>query len=290
MHRTKTVLILLVACLSCRAADFSGERALEYTGKAVEFGARTPGSEGHRQAEQWILGELKSFGCVVTDDRFPANTPAGPVEMSNLICRYPGTSGEAVVFSGHYDTKPIPGMPFLGANDAGSSTGLLLEMARVLSGTPRTHDVYIVFFDGEEAYVRYTATDGFYGSRHLARRWDEDGTLDRIRALINVDMIGDRDLHILREAESDDEIVSLIWDVADELGYGEHFLDQASGVLDDHAAFLERGVPAVDLIDFDYGPNNSWWHTSQDTMDKLSADSLQAVGSVLVEVLHRLEQ
>lgn len=290
MHRTKTVLTLLAFSLSCQAADFSGERALEYTAKVVEFGARTPGSEPHRQAEQWIISELKSFGCEVIDDRFTASTPSGRVEMSNLICRFPGSSGRAVVFSGHYDTKPMPGMPFLGANDAGSSTGTLLELARVLSGTPRAHDVYIVFFDGEEAYVRYTNSDGFYGSRHLAQRWAEDGTLDRIDALINIDMTGDRDLGILREAASDDRIMDLIWEVAEDLGYGAHFLGGSSGVLDDHAAFLDRGVPAVDLIDFDYGPNNSWWHTPQDTMDKLSADSFQAVGSVLVEVLRRLEE
>jgi len=290
MHRSKALLIPLALCLSCHAADFSGQRALDYTAKTVAYGARTPGSAPHREAQQWILSELKSFGCEVIEDRFRANTPTGPIEMNNMICHYPGTSGKAVVFSGHFDTKPIPGMPFLGANDAGSSTGVMLEMAHVLSGAQRKHDVYIVFFDGEEAFVQYNDTDGFYGSRHLARRWDEDGTLDKIIALINVDMIGDKDLGILREAESDDKINDLIWQVADDLGYGRYFLNQLGGVLDDHAAFLDRGVPAVDLIDFDYGPDNSYWHTPRDTMDKLSANSLEVVGRVLVEVLHRLEQ
>jgi Zn-dependent M28 family amino/carboxypeptidase len=184
----------------------------------------------------------------------------------------------------------MPAIPFVGANDAGSSTGALVELARALSGTRRTHDVYIVFFDGEEAYVSYTDADGFYGSRHLAERWASEELLDNIIALVNIDMIGDQDLGILREWTSDDFLVEMIWDVAGDLGYGEHFLSSRGSVMDDHVAFLERGVPAVDLIDFDYGPNNSYWHTPRDTMNKLSADSLEVVGRVLVETLRRLDQ
>lgn len=289
MHCSKAILILSVA-LACQGAEFSGERALESTAQVVAFGARIPGSAAHKRAEEWIKKGLGTAGCEVTDDRFTASTPSGQVEMNNIICRFPGSTGKAVVFSGHYDTKVMPAIPFVGANDGGSSTGALIELARAVSGTKRTHDVYIVFFDGEEAYVSYTDADGFYGSRHLAEQWANEGLLDDIIALINIDMIGDQDLGIVREWGSDSFLVDMIWDVAEDLGYGKYFLRSRGSVLDDHVAFLDRGVPAVDLIDFDYGPENSYWHTPRDTMNKLSAESLEAVGRVLVETLRRLDQ
>ncbi|MCP5119091.1 MAG: Zn-dependent exopeptidase M28, partial [bacterium] len=207
----------------------------------------------------------------------------------NLICRYPGASGKGVVFSGHYDTKRLAGLPFVGANDAGSSTGWLLEIARTLGRQKRKHSVYIVFFDGEEAFREYTDTDGLYGSRHLANRWEQDGTLERIIALINVDMIGDSDLAILNEYYSNAKLKELIWSTARRLGYTKQFPSGSGDILDDHVPFTEKGVPAVNLIDFHYGPRNSYWHTHNDTMDKLSAASLEAVGRVLVEVLARLK-
>jgi Zn-dependent M28 family amino/carboxypeptidase len=210
--------------------------------------------------------------------------------MKNLIARFPGSSGKAVVFSGHYDTKVMPASGFVGANDGGASAGLLLEMARAVSLRKRVHDVWLVWFDGEEAYVDYTLTDGLYGSRRLARRWHQDGTLKRIVALINVDMIGDRDLGILREEYSDPRLVDLIWKTAARLGLGRHFLNRRGAVLDDHYPFVELGVPAVNLIDFDYGPNNAYWHTPADTVDKLSPASFAAVGRVLLEVLAELER
>ncbi|MCP5112355.1 MAG: M28 family peptidase, partial [bacterium] len=164
MHGAKTILIL-IAALPAAAAQFSGASALEFTRKAVEFGPRPPGSEAHRKLQRWIRGQLESFGCDVSDNRFVARTPSGPIGMKNLICRYPGASGKVVVFSGHYDTKRLAGLPFVGANDAGSSTGWLLEMARALGRQKREHTIYIVFFDGEEAFREYTDTDGLYGSR-----------------------------------------------------------------------------------------------------------------------------
>jgi Zn-dependent M28 family amino/carboxypeptidase len=209
--------------------------------------------------------------------------------MANVIARFPGVSGKALVFSGHYDTKLMPGVDFVGANDGGSSTGLLLELAWVLAGQKRTHDVYLVWFDGEEAFVQYTGTDGFYGSRHLAQRWEKDGTLRKIVALINVDMIGDRELAITKEMYSRKTLNELIWRVAADLGYSRHFLEEGGAVFDDHIQFIQKGVPAANLIDFEYGPGNSFWHTPKDTLDKLSASSFEVVGKVLLEVLKRLE-
>ena len=174
--------------------------------------------------------------------------------------------------------------------DGGASAGFLLELARTAAGKPRKDDLYIVFFDGEEAVKDWTDTDSLYGSRHLAAKWAADGTLGKLKALINVDLIGDRDLGILQEEYSSPTLVRLFWSVARELGHGAHFLNYAGAVQDDHFPFLARGVPAIDLIDFDYGPRNSWWHTSEDTPDKLSAKSFQVVGDVTIEVLRRLER
>ncbi len=284
MHGAKAFLLTLLA-----GGGFSGDVALRHATELVRLGPRTPGSAAHRNAQDYIRAHLKGLGCEVLDDPFEARTPFGPVAMNNLIARFRGSSGKAVVFSGHYDTKSMPASGFLGANDGGGSAGFLLEMAAVLSGGKRVHDVYLVWFDGEEAFVDYTPTDGLYGSRHLARRWRQDSTLSRIIALVNVDMIGDRDLGILKEQYSDRALVELIWTAAAQLGLGRHFLPEGGAVLDDHYPFVELGVPAANLIDFDYGPGNSYWHTPADTPDKLSAASFRAVGRVLLEVLARLE-
>ena len=209
--------------------------------------------------------------------------------MKNIIARFPGTTGTAMVITGHYDTKSMPGRHFVGANDGGSSTGLLLEMARVLQTSKHSSDVYLVWFDGEEAVAQWTETDSLYGSRHLAARWGSEGMLDRIKLLINVDMIGDKNLGILREEESSQTLRMLVWDTAKQLGFSQHFLNESSAIADDHLPFLRRGVNALDLIDFDYGPGNAYWHTEKDTMDKLSADSLGVVGKVLLKVLEAMD-
>ncbi len=272
------------------AADFSGASALEFTRKAVAFGPRPSGSPALANMRKWIVGELKARKVPVIEEVFTATTPKGPVVMRNIIARFPGKSTRAIVFSGHYDTKHIPGVKFNGANDGGSSTGFLLEMARVLAGAPRGDDVYLVWFDGEEAVEQWSETDSLYGSRHLAARWAADGTLGRIRALVNVDMIGDRDLGILNELNSSLPLRRLIWQIAADLGYRKHFLPDTFAIDDDHMPFVRLGVPAVDLIDYDYGPKNSYWHTAQDTMDKLSASSFEVVGKVLLELIRRLEK
>lgn len=290
MHGTQTVLTFLAVAALAAGADFSGASALEFTRRVVAFGPRTPGSAAIGKLRGYLRAELARRGCQVWGDAFTASTPLGPIKMTNIIARFPGRSGRAVVFTGHYDTKVMPGIHFVGANDGGASTGFLLEMARVLSGQPRQDDVYLVWFDGEEAIAQWSDTDGVYGSRNLAARWAADGTLGRIKALINVDMIGDRDLGILKEGHSSADLRARVWNAARRRGYGRHFLDQGGYVEDDHVAFVRRGVNAVNLIDFDYGPSNSYWHTEQDTLDKLSADSFQVVGTVLLDVLGELER
>jgi Zn-dependent M28 family amino/carboxypeptidase len=271
-------------------ARFSGASALEFTRHAVAFGPRPPGSAAIKKLQAYIESQLKSDRCQVTADEFTGQTPDGPIAMKNIIARFPGAPGRAIVITGHYDTKKMPGENFVGANDGGSSTGFLLEMARALAARPRRSDIYLVWFDGEEAFGQWSATNGIYGSRHLAAKWAADGTLARVKALINVDMIGDKDLGILYDANSAASLRELVWRTAGELGLSQYFLREPSAIEDDHVPFLRQGVTALDLIDFSYGPDNAWWHTADDTMDKLSARSLEIVGNVLVETLNRLDR
>ncbi|MGC8882417.1 MAG: M28 family peptidase [Bryobacteraceae bacterium] len=288
MHRPQT-LILALALAAPAWAQFSGKNAYDHTAALVAFGPRPPASPAIRKAQQYIIGHLKDRGWLVMEDDFVARTPAGRMPMKNIIAVRQGTSGKAVALSGHYDTKIFP-FRFVGANDGGSSAAFLLEMARALKTVPLKNTVYLVFFDGEEAVREWTAEDSLYGSRHLAERWYRDGTLARLAALINVDMIGDRDLKILREQYSSDTIMRLIWSVARQQGVYDHFNGPAVAIEDDHVPFLRLGARAANLIDFEYGPDNSWWHTAQDTMDKLSPRSFEIVGNVLLEVLRRLDQ
>ena len=281
--------LALLGMATAHAADFNGAEALAFVKRLVAFGPRPSGSEAIRKTQAYVLGELKGLGCQVSQDDFTGSTPAGPVPMKNIMARFPGKSGEIVVITGHYDTKSMPGAFFVGANDGGSSAAFLLEMAKALAHGARRDEIRLVWFDGEEAVQQWSEHDSLYGSRHLAERWAADGTLARIQALINVDMIGDRDLDILNDMNSSGPLRQLVWSAADRLGYGQHFLRYQSAVEDDHIPFLRRGVNALDLIDLDYGPGNSYWHTDKDTVDKVSAESLQIVGQVVLEALKELE-
>jgi len=287
MFRAQVGLFLLAASLAA-AADFSGDSAFEFTRRAVGFGPRPSGSPAIKQLQAYILEQLKVCKCQVVEDNFTARTPNGEVAMKNIIAKFPGKPGaaKAIAVTGHYDTKPFPGRKFVGASDGGSSTGLLLELTRALTGEPRTDDVYVVFFDGEEAVREWTDTDKLYGSRHLALKWREDGTLAKLKALINVDMIGDKQLNIKREENSRRAVVDLIWKTAADLGYRANFVNDSINIDDDHMPFVQLGAPAVDLIDFDYAP----WHEDSDTLDKLSAQSLHIVGRVVHESVRRLEK
>jgi len=291
MFRAKTFLILTLTAVAAVAADFSGTSALEFTKSVVALGPRPSGSEANLKQQAYILSQVKLDGCTVSEDAFTAATPKGQVAMKNIIAKFPGKSGKAIVISGHFDTKFYPGRNFVGANDGGSSTGWLLELARALAKQPRIDDVYVVWLDGEEAVrEEWGGEDNEYGSRHLAERWRMDGTLTRIKALINVDMIGDKNLTIKKDPNSTPRLNQLVWSTAAELGYQRNFVNESLPMEDDHEPFLKLRVPAIDVIDFDYGLNNRFWHEDTDTMDKLSAQSLEIVGKVMLEVIHRLER
>ncbi len=298
LHATSALMLLFFLTSACAqspgtaklAESLSGERALEYVRKQVEFGPRPSGSEELKQCRNWIRGELEGFGYQVEDDAFTAQTPYGPIPMHNLIARKGAGDKGVIALATHYETKLMEGIRFVGANDAGSSTGLLLELARVLAESKDGLDYWFIFFDGEEAFIEWSTFDSLYGSRHLAKRWKEEGVLSRIKALILLDMIGDRDLGILRDMNSTPWLMEMVWRTAVEIGMQDILSTYRAAIEDDHLPFLAAGVPAVDIIDLEYGPGNSFWHTEQDTLDKLSAASLEKVGRLVIAVLGKLQE
>ncbi len=265
---------------------FDPERAFRHTADLVAVGPRPSGLPGIARAQGYIERTLSSFGVPFEEDAFTADTPVGPLAMMNIIAKIPGKLPGIVLLATHYDTKRMT--DFVGANDGGSSTGLMLELARVLAASKPKLTIWIVFFDGEEAIVEYGPNDGFQGSRHLAAKMQASGEVKKVRAMILADMIGDADLNIRRETNSTPALVNLVWRTARNLGYQKFFLPDKVSIFDDHIAFLQRGVQAVDLIDLDYGPGNSYWHTPQDTLDKISAKSMGIVGRVILATLKRL--
>ena len=211
-------------------------------------------------------------------------TPIGSVTMKNIVAKIPGTSPNTILLATHYDTKRMEN--FVGANDGGSSTGLMLEMARLLCGRKRPLTLWIAFFDGEEAFGEWSSTDGTYGSRQMAAKLAVSGGLKRMKAMLLADLIGDRNLRVKRESNSTPWLTDLIWSTAARLGHQNVFLPEETTIEDDHVPFLRRGVPAADVIDLE----EPYWHTTADTLDKISPRSLATVGHVFLATLTELEK
>ncbi len=261
------------------AVTFDGGKAYEHLRQIVNFGPR-PATRGY------ITAQLKALGITVTPQAFDAQTPIGRIPMVNLIGTIPGARKERVVLAGHYDTKLFREFRFVGANDGGSSAAVLLEMARVLKARRNTFTVELLFLDGEEATLRdWGGTDHTYGSQYYADNGKKTGTLSSLRALVLVDMVGDRSLRIMRESASTKWLTDVIWATARRLGYSSTFADEATRIEDDHIPFLSAGVQAVDIIDLDYPA----WHTAGDTLDETSARSLEIVGNVLESAWRPIE-
>jgi Zn-dependent M28 family amino/carboxypeptidase len=279
-------LVLLGAAVAARAAEaprVDGAAALRHVERLVAIGPRVAGTPGGERARAYITGELRKLAVKVDVHAFEADTPHGRRRMANVVAVVPGRRTDVILLGGHYDTKDFKEFRFVGANDGGSSAALLLELTRRLAAARREYTYWVVWFDGEEAFVSWTETDSLYGSRRLAADLARVGRLPR--AMVLVDMIGDRDLGILRDTYSTPWLRDIIWASAARLGHARHFLGAEMGVEDDHAPFLRAGVPAVLLIDFDFPP----WHTADDTLDKVSAQSLATVGDVVLDALPSIE-
>lgn len=286
--------LLLLAPLAAPAQQhFNGAKAYEYARQFAAIGPRWSTGPGHLKAEAFLRNQFKRDQ--VEEDTFTANTPIGAVPMRNFIVRFPGKKNGVIVLTTHYETNyPLRNTNFVGANDGAATSGLLMAIADQLRGNGahgkilEGYSVWLVFFDGEEAIKClqcWSESDSTYGSRHLAAKWGRDGTLGRIKAFMLADMIGDKDLDIQRESQSTPWLVSLVGQAAHKFGYDRYFFQKEEPVSDDHLPFVRRGVPSIDIIDLDYGPDNSYHHTTQDTMDKVSARSLTIDGDVFLETI-----
>ena len=272
---------------------FSGERAMGAVRTFVELGPKVSGTPGAAEAADRIAAQLRESGLAVETDAFQEVAPRGETTFRNVLGRRPGSGSGMVVVGCHYDTKSGIGEDFRGANDSGSGVGLLLELARILGRQPAGQaEVLLAFFDGEECVASYGPHDGLHGSRRLAERLRREGKAPQVRGVLIVDMVGDRDLTITIPRNGTPELITAVFESAREEGARMRFSLLPAQMLDDHTPFLEAGMPAVDLIDFEYGSApglNDYWHTAADTIDKLSAQSLETVGRVVVRVLNRLE-
>jgi glutaminyl-peptide cyclotransferase len=273
-----------------QTGGFDGAKAYEHVAKLVSFGPRPPASEGLHRSQEYIIGQLKSDGCEVDQDDFHASTPKGDIAMKNIIAKAPGTGQGIILLLTHYDTLSSV-ENFVGAEDSASSTGMMLEMARQLCGKKAPNSVWIAFLDGEEAFVNWDQDDDHtYGSRELAARMAVSGELKRVKAVLLADMIGQYNLKILRQSDSPKWLNDLVWKTAARLGYKDIFVSQETTTSDDHDPFLARGVPALDIIDLTDYMAAGYWHTSQDTLDKVSPRSVAIVGYVILESVDELQK
>jgi Iap family predicted aminopeptidase len=283
---TKVLLALAVmAQAAVPAARFDSGRAWEHLRQLVAIGPRPAGSTAIEQSRKYIKDQLTAAGVAFTEQAWDDKTPLGQVHMVNVIATIPGTRKERIVIAGHYDTKLIRQFRFVGASDGGSSAAFLIEMARVLKTRRNAFTIELLFLDGEEAVVEWEGTDHTYGSRHYVEAGKHDGSLAGIKAMVLVDMIGDRDLRIRRDTNSTPWLTDTVWDAAKRLNFAGYFSAESTRIEDDHVPFVQAGVPSVDIIDLEYEP----WHTAGDTLDAVSARSLQVVGDVVLAALPQIE-
>jgi glutaminyl-peptide cyclotransferase len=274
------------AAQQATAVKFDGARAWTDLQRQVGFGPRPAGTPALAKTRQYILDQLEAAGIRAQEQAFTPSTPAGPVAMVNVIGTIPGRRPERIVLASHYDTKRAP-FRFVGANDGASSTAALLELGRALAKRQPGFTIELLFLDGEEAVNwDWAGTDNTYGSRHYVQAAQKAGTLAGVKALVLLDMIGDRELLIRREGYSTPWLVDIIWSAAARLGKAGTFSNELLAVEDDHLNFIRAGIPAVDVIDMD----NPTWHTAQDDLDHVSKDSLQTVGDVILAALPEIEK
>lgn len=279
-------------------SKFDSQRAWRHVVDLTQMGPRPSGSPGVKQAQVYLTEQLRGYGLEVEEQRFWDETPRGKMEFVNIRAkrvpswwgRHFGRKKSLLILASHYDTKFLPGMKFVGANDGGSSTGVLLEIARVLAqeaSVLKDHDFECVFFDGEEALEEYSSKDGLYGSRYYVKSAKEVSPhkkLTHIAAVILMDMVGDRDL-LIQIPQGHPDLNNRVFDASLKLGYRNYFRSTPYPMIDDHYPFVLEGVPAIDLIDFHFGPENSWWHTEKDLLENICPESLAIVGKTILGVL-----
>lgn len=283
------------------AGKFSGQAAYDLTKQYITTAPhRWVGSPDHAKAEAFIKSHFTAEAAKgnFETDSFTASTPAGQMAMKNFIVRYPGKKDGVIVIASHYETNyPLRDINFVGANDGGATTAFLIELGSYLRAhPPEGYGVWLVFDDGEEAIESWSDRDSLYGTRHLAAKWSQDGTIQKIKAFLVVDMIGDKDLNIDRDANSTPWLLDLLATAGKNTGHAAYVFKNSNSVMDDHLPFQRRGVPVLDVIDLEYGPptqehpEGGYHHTALDTLDKVSARSLQITGDLVVELIRLINQ
>jgi glutaminyl-peptide cyclotransferase len=274
-----------------QTGGFDGAKAYDQVTKLVSFGPHPPATDAMRGVQTYIHSQLESFGCTVEEDAFSAPTPIGTFAMKNIIAKIPGTGQGIILLLTHYDTKRLDN--FIGAEDAGSSTGVMLEIARNLCGkSKQPNSVWIAFLDGEEtqATFNWETSDSIYGSRELSAHMALSGDLKRVRAAILADMVGQYNLRIQRDHDAPKWLNDTVWNTAAGLGYQSVFVSGETSTEDDNIPFLDRHVPVIDLIDLNDYISLGYWHTAQDTLDKISPRSLAIVGHVILESVSQIQK
>jgi glutaminyl-peptide cyclotransferase len=255
------------------------------------FGPHGSGTPGAEKVATFIRTKAEEFGAKTVIDEWTELTSKGNIVFRNVIAEIPGASRDFAIVGGHYDSKILETVPdFAGANDGGSSTGLQLAMIRAICAHSEKPPISLrfLFFDGEECQIQYSEHDGLHGSRRYARHIEETGELDRCLAYINLDMIGDRDLTITIPSDTHPPLANRLFEISDRMGVRSHLNWFKTGILDDHVPFQKRGIPAINIIDFEFGQGNRYWHTREDTMDKISPDSLRIVGNMTLQLIWNL--
>ncbi|MDZ8120478.1 M28 family metallopeptidase [Pontiella agarivorans] len=277
------------------AADlpaFDGQKAYAEVEALVQFSPRDAGTSGGWKAAKHIFQRLENFGIDAEMDEFTDITPEGEKTMINVIGMIPGKQKEWIILGSHFDT--MPGIDnFQGANDSGSSTGVLLELARMIQTSKVQPDIGLIFafFDGEEGISDYIPGDGLHGSRHMARQLVQRGDHLKIRAMILLDMVGDHDLKFTLPYNSSRDLVQETFKAAHTLGCRDRFTLSRSIITDDHVPFLDIGIPAIDLIDFKFGSEpglNDLWHTEADNLQNISAESLEITGNITLQLFKQI--
>lgn len=268
------------------AVRFDSSRAWEHLRQLVAIGPRPSGSSAIEESRTYIKSQLAAAGVSVAEQAWDEQTPLDKVRMVNLVATIPGARKDRIIIAGHYDTKLYREFRFVGASDGASSAAFLIELARYLKARRNPFTIELLFLDGEEARLpEWRGTDNTYGSRHYVVEARRAGSLASLKALLLVDMIADRNLTIRRDTNSTRWLTDIIWSSARKVDGTGAFLQEPTQVEDDHLPFLEAGVPSVDIIDLDYPQ----WHTAADTLDAVSARSLQTVGNVLLAALPQIE-
>jgi glutaminyl-peptide cyclotransferase len=286
------MLALLCSCHEKNTVipETDGDYAFRKVSEIYEIGPRPSGSTGAKKTAEFIKNEIIRYGLIPETDEWIEKTPssAGTI-FRNVTVVIPGKKKEFMIIGSHYDTKKIETVPeFSGANDSASSSGLLLSLIQTFKNNPNPPPLTLkfAFFDGEECIYQYNDSDGLFGSRRMAEKLKKTGKSSNCRAMIVLDMVGDKNLNISIHSDSDPALADRIIKIAEERNLGKYFAKSTASIIDDHTPFQKLGIPSVDIIDFEYGENNMFWHTRADTIDKISPDSLKKIGDLVITLVY----